>query len=146
MGGHGGKPIPFDSLPQPGDAVVQLFSLGAIGFEVLARGEQAFHQEGRFHEVRAVVVHIEDWQDVPGAAAEEMGPHAVKAVGLLKKCRDLQEAIDGLGPRDKATFSSNDNRHDPKAAGPEGNDVVVARRTLACHPGMRLRRFPVVAE
>src|SRR5256885_1669665 len=104
-------PAPFDAFPQRRDTVVQR----KVGFEVLARGQQALSEEGGLDQVAAVIVTAEQGNHAAGAPAHEVRPDAVKPVCLLEEIDDLSHARRALRVRDEAALRADDERHDAEA-------------------------------
>ena len=139
-------PVPLDAPPQRRDRADDPPLDVVVTREVLARREQALHQEGSLDEVPAVVVLAEDGNDLARGAVEEVRPGAVEPVGALEELDDAEQAARALVASDEAAFDADDQRHDsePRRAG--GDDAGIARDVLERHTRHGVRSFPVVAE
>src|SRR5437667_143710 len=82
----------------------------AVAAKILARSEQTFHEEGRLHQVPAVVKHAEDGERFARLAIHEVGPGAVISGSLLKKIYDLHQPLGSLLASDEPAVDAEEVR------------------------------------
>src|SRR5437667_5770260 len=115
--------------------------------KILARSEQTFHEEGRLHQVPAVVKHAEDGECFARLTIHEVGPGAVIAGSLLKEIYDLHQPLGSFLASDEPAVHADDEGHDAETGGTGSHDPVIAGNAFAYGAGNGMgAAFPVVAE
>src|SRR5258706_9902270 len=88
--------VPFNRLPQPSDAPVEI-ALGDRGaLEVLPRGQESLNHEGGLDQIAAVVQHAEERHGLAGGTVHVVGPRAVIAWRVLEEAHDAEQAVESL--------------------------------------------------
>src|SRR5215469_102083 len=144
--GRAPVPVPLDGFPEMRNPIVQIALLRIWAIEVLARGEQTFHQESRFDKITGIVEHAKQGQRLSGSAIHKMRPYSVVARRLFEEGNDLCQPLEALLARNETSMDTHDDCHDAEAARAGGDDTIVAWSVLQSHSRLRVRGLPVVAE
>ena len=141
---RGAVSCPVHAAPHPVDAAHQVRCACA---RILACGEQAHHQEGRLHDVAAVVPGREGHRPA-GRAVHPVREGSAVARCTLQKAADLRYAHQCLAARDEAAFRPGDHRHDAEAGAARRHRVHHAGRagTFTCHATHRMGEVGEIAQ
>lgn len=139
-------PIPLDRFPELRDSAVEGLLAFAGPVKILARRQQALHQEGSLDQVSAVVEHPEHRHGTARVAVHVVRPRSVIALGVCEEVDDLCQPLRTLFAGNEAAIDANDERHDAEPARPGGDDSLIAGNIFARHAGVRIGPFPVVLE
>ena len=114
---------------------------------VFTRGEQAHHQEGRFHDVAAVVTRRKG-DSCTGVAVGPVCEGAAIARQHFEKPADPRDALHRLVQRDEAALGPGDHRHDAEARSARRHGVhhVRCARTFPRHAARRVREVGEIAQ
>ncbi len=127
-------PIPLDFFPKLCRAFTDFVFDGVVLGEVLARGEDAFDEEGCFNDVAAVVSGVEEGDGFAGAAVEAVSPCAVVArCFVLEEADDFEGALGGLFTGNEVAFCADDEVEESEAGA--AGDADVASVGFVCSAG-----------
>ena len=141
------EPVPLHSLPKMRNSPINTLLLFTYSLEILARGQQSFHQKRGLHQIAAVVEHAKNQHALRCRAIQEVGPGTVVPRCFFEEVQDSREPFHALRARNEPAIHSDDQYHNAKTGGASRDNAIVSRNILERCPRVRMSPvLPVIAK